>query len=216
MKDNDFYGWGMALLENLPAYYGESDFMQQYMMSFGFEFDAIDRLSNFVRDDDAYRALAGIYLNDLESVISYWFVRTANDDGLKLWEDMLGIAYNSSLTHSERVAGILTKMQSTQTPTPDYIRSQLLQYADELAIVEHFEYPGTDRRRYTFDIHIIRPKGFKPEVQSAIDTMVGRIKPAHLGYTILYTEVTWNNDPTNLGNKTWKTLGNITWTTLRF
>jgi len=216
MNDNDVYGWGMFLLENLPTYYYESDFMQQYMMAYGFEFDALDRLTTFFTDDDARRALQGIYLNDLECVISYWFARTANDDGLRLWEDMLGIAYNSSLTHAERVAGILTKMQTTQTPTPAYIRSQLLQYVDELVVVEHFEFAGNDRRRYTFDIHVIHPKGFKPEVKTAIDSMVRRIKPAHLGYLILYTEVTWHDDPSNMSNRTWADIGDVTWADLRF
>jgi hypothetical protein len=212
MRDTQFYGWGELLMENLPTYWEEDDFMQQFLMAVGFEFDPLDRFTRFMVDPEIRSALIGSLPNNLEPMHSAWFVRTANEDAMKLWEEMFSAPSDSALTIEERRAGVLSRMQSTATPTPAYMYSQIRQYATELAIIEHFDLPGTDLRRYSFDIRIIQPKGFPPNVQQNIDTMVKRIKPSHLGYTIIYSETTW----AALGNRTWNDIGNVTWADLSY
>lgn len=210
MTPEQFYGWGQVLMDSLPRYWEEDEFMQQYLMALGFEFEALDRLTRFISDGEIGAALGGNLPDDLEPLIASWFVRTANDDSLVLWENMLSIPHDSTLARPDRIAGIITRMQTTQTPTPAYIKSQLLQYADDVEIVEHFNLPPGDINRKSFDIHILHPTGIQDNVVSAINQMVKTIKPSHLHYMILYSELTWKN----LGNMTWKTLGNMTWKTL--
>jgi hypothetical protein len=207
MRPDLFYGWGITLLDNLPKYWEEDDFMQQWMMALGFEFDVLDRFTAFMSDEDIRAALGSNLPNDLEPMHSAWFVRTANDDALELWEDMLGSPSDTTYTRQDRVAGLITKMQITATPTPAYIKSQIEQYADELEVIEYFNLPGNDINRYTFGIRIIQPKGFPPNVATNIDLMIKRIKPSHLGYTIIYSESSW----AALGNRTWNDIGNVTW-----
>lgn len=212
MRDIEFYGWGEALMENLPTYWEEDDFMQQFLMAVGFEFDPIDRFTRFMLSGEIQSALNESLVANLEPMHSAWFVRTANEAAMAYWEDMFSSPSDSSLTLEERRAAILTRMQGTATPTPAYIYSQIEHYATEIAIIEHFDLPGNDLRRYSFDIRIIQPKGFPANVQSNIDLMVQRIKPSHLGYTIIYSEETWSA----LGNRTWSTIGNVTWANLNY
>lgn len=216
MRDTDFYGWGQILMENLPTYWEEDDFMQQFLMAVGFEFDPIDRFTRFMLDGDIQRALQQNLVANLEPMHSAWFVRTANEDAMKYWEDMFSAPSDTTTALDDRRANIITRMQSTATPTPQYIHDQIAQYATEIAIVEHFDLAPTDLKRYSFTVRIIQPKGFPPNVQQNIDLMIRRIKPSHLGYTIEYSEVTWHGDATNMWNKTWKTIGNVTWADLNF
>lgn len=210
MTPEQFYAWGQVLMDSLPRYWEEDDFMQQYLMALGFEFEVLDRLTRSMNENEITAALGSNLPDDLEPLIASWFVRTANDASLALWEDMFSMAHDSTLARSDRIAGIITKMQIAETPTPAYIRSQLLQYADQVEIVEHFELAPGDINRYSFDVHILHPTGIQDNVVAAINAMVQAIKPAHLHYMILYSELTW----AGLGNMTWATLGNTTWKTL--
>jgi hypothetical protein len=210
MKPEEFYGWGMELMDNLPRYWEEDDFMQQWLMSLGFEFEVLDRLTAFLTDEDAVRAMANNLPNDPEPLMAQWFVRTANDRGIELWEEMLDIPHDNSLTRADRVAGITTRLYSAQTPTPEYIRQQLLQYVEDLEILEPFHLPGNDINRYTFEIRIIKPTGILDNVKENIELMVERIKPAHLGFMIVWSELTW----AGLGDMTWADLGDMTWRNL--
>jgi len=203
-------------MDNLPTYWEEDDFMQQFLMAVGFEFDPVDRFTRFMVDGEIQQALNQTLTANLEPMHSAWFVRTANEVALDLWEEMFSAPADATLTLPERRAGILTRMQSTATPTPAYIHSQIAQYATEIAIVEKFNLPGNDLRRYSFDIRIIKPKGFPPNVATNIDLMVRRIKPSHLGYSIIYSEVTWHGDAENMWNNTWADIGNVSWADLRF
>jgi hypothetical protein len=216
MRESQFYGWGEILMENLPTYWEEDDFMQQFLMAVGFEFDPIDRFTRFMVDGEIQQAIAQTLVANLEPMHTAWFARTANEEAMKLWEEMFSAPADPGLTLAERRAGIITRMQSTATPTPAYIKSQIEQYANDMVIIEHFDLPGNDLRRYSFDIRIISPKGFPPNVATNIDLMVRRIKPSHLGYSIIYSEVTWHGDPTNMANNTWADIGNVTWADLRF
>lgn len=212
MDATQFYGWGQQLLQDLPAYYEDSDFMQQYLMALGFEFEVLDRLTRFFTEPEAQAALANSLPDDLETIIAQWFVRTANDSSLLLWENMLSIPRDVAMGRPDRIAGILTRMQSIQAPTPVFIRDQLLQYADDVAIIEHLDLSTNDINRYSFDVRILHPTGIQDNVVTAIDAMIKRIKPAHLHYMILYSELTWSG----IANHTWSQMGNMTWKTLTF
>lgn len=216
MRDKDFYGWGEILMENLPTYWEEDDFMQQFLMALGFEFDPIDRFARFMTDGEIQKAIAQQLTANLEPMHSAWFVRTANEIAMAYWEQMFSSPIDSTSTLAARRANIITRMQGTATPTPEYIHQQISQYADEIAIVEYFDLPPTDLKRYSFSIRIIKPKGFPPSVQSNIDLMIQRIKPSHLGYFIEYSEVTWHGDSSNMYDNSWKDIGNVTWANLRF
>lgn len=216
MRDDQFYGWGEILMENLPTYWEEDDFMQQFLMAVGFEFDPIDRFTRFMTQGEIQRALAQVLTANLEPMHSAWFVRTANEAAMTYWEQMFSAPSDTTATLEERRANIITRMQGTATPTPAYIQSQIAQYASEIAIVEYFDLPANDLRRYSFSIRIIKPKGFPPNVQQNIDLMIRRIKPSHLGYFIEYSEVTWHGDTSNMTDRTWADLGNVTWADLRF
>jgi Bacteriophage Mu-like, Gp48 len=216
MREKDFYGWGEILMENLPTYWEEDDFMQQFLMAVGFEFDPIGRFVRFMTDAEIYGAIGQQLTTNLEPMHSAWFVRTANEAAMAYWEQMFSSPIDASSTLPERRANIITRMQGTATPTPAYIHSQIAQYADEIAVVEYFDLPPDDLRRYSFSIRIIKPKGFPPNVQSNINLMIKRIKPSHLGYFIEYSEVTWHGDTSNMTDRTWADLGNVTWADLRF
>jgi hypothetical protein len=216
MKDSDFYGWGELLMENLPTYWEEDDFMQQFLMAIGFEFDAISRFTRFMVSTEIQAAIDQTLTANLEPMHSAWFARTANADALSFWEQMFSAPTDASLTVPQRRSEIIARMQGTATPTPAYIHSQIANYADEISVIEYFDLPPNDLRRYSFSIRIIKPKGFPPSVQQNIDLMIRRIKPSHLGYFIEYSEVTWHGDTSNMTDRTWTDLGNITWADLRF
>ena len=216
MKDSDFYGWGELLMENLPTYWEEDDFMQQFLMAIGFEFDAIARFTRFMVSTEIQAAINQQLTANLEPMHSAWFARTANEDAMAFWEQMFSAPTDASLTLAQRRSEIIARMQGTATPTPAYVHSQIANYADEIAVIEYFDLPPNDLRRYSFSIRIIKPKGFPPSVQQNIDLMIRRIKPSHLGYFIEYSEVTWHGDTSNMTDRTWADLGNITWADLRF
>jgi hypothetical protein len=216
MREKDFYGWGEILMENLPTYWEEDDFMQQFLMAVGFEFDPVDRFTRFMIDGEIQKAIAQQLTANLEPMHSAWFVRTADERAMEMWEQMFSAPTDSTATLEERRANIIARMQGTATPTPAYVHSQIANYADEIAVIEYFDLPPDDLRRYSFSIRIIKPKGFPPNVQQNIDLMIKRIKPSHLGYFIEYSEVTWFGDNTNMYDRTWADLGNITWADLRF
>ena len=210
MNPEDFYGWGRILIDDLPTYYHESDFMQQWLMALGFEFDIIDRLTGFFDDPEAQRALENRLPADLEPIFANWFVRTASGEALDLWEAMLGIPTDLDMTTGERRNSILVRLQDTRTPTPAFIKEKVLLYVDEVVISENFDLPGNDLNRYRFNIHILHPTGILPNVASAIDETIKRIKPSHLSYLIIYSEITW----LGLGEMTWAELGDATWKTV--
>lgn len=216
MREKDFYGWGELLMENLPTYWEEDDFMQQFLMAIGFEFDPIDRFTRFMTSDKIQKAIAQQLTANLEEMHSAWFARTADEVAMHLWEEMFTAPTDTTLTLAQRRTEIISRMQGTATPTPAYVHSQIANYADEIAVIEHFDLPPNDLRRYSFTIRIIKPKGFPPNVQQNINLMIGRIKPSHLGYFIEYSEVTWYGSNPNMYNRTWQDIGNITWADLRF
>jgi hypothetical protein len=203
-------------MENLPTYWEEDDFMQQFLMAIGFEFDAIGRFTRFMVSTEIQAAIDQTLTANLEPMHSAWFARTANADALSFWEQMFSAPTDATLTVPQRRSEIIARMQGTATPTPAYIHSQIANYAEEISVTEHFDLPPNDLKRYSFSIRIIKPKGFPPSVQQNIDLMIRRIKPSHLGYFIEYSEVTWHGDTANMTDRTWADLGSMTWADLRF
>lgn len=112
-------------------------------------------------------------------VLKQYFVDTATEDGVKLWEEELGLTPADGASLELRKAQIKAKLQRPAVMTPKQIQSIVNLFTASGGAKVH-EVPKT----YHFNVEI--PFGdllWKDEMKEALEDA----KPAHLGYDIIYT-----------------------------
>lgn len=112
-----------------------------------------------------------------------------------------GDATAANLSMAKRRLRVLAR--STQPTAMNIVgMRRLVENYVTSAVVTHT--PAT----YTFTVQIIDPKG-EPANLVEIQEAIERAKPAHLGYTITYTFLTWNDKEAL--NQTWNSADTQTW-----
>ncbi|MGB9903034.1 MAG: putative phage tail protein [Desulfotomaculales bacterium] len=143
-------------------------------------------------------------LINMGDILKQFYVETATDWGLDLWEQMLGLASYAGKPDDQRRSRIISKIRGMGTVTVALIKNVAESYV--YGTVEVTEQPAA----YSFTIKFVDPRGVPPnlaDLQAAIE----EIKPAHLAVQYQYTYTVWGELTT--WGKTWgeiNTLG-LTW-----
>ncbi|MFU0833868.1 MAG: Phage portal protein [Oscillospiraceae bacterium] len=140
---------------------------------------------------------------NLEDLINQLFVDTATW-GLSLWEQILGLQTNLSLSYEERREFIKARLRGRGTTTKQMIKETAEAFSG--GDVDVIEYP----EEYKFIVKFIGVKGIPQNMQAFID-MLETIKPAHLAYEFRYTYTVWDH----LKDLTWKQTNTMTWNDLK-
>ena len=136
-------------------------------------------------------------------LVDQCFVQTATW-GLLRWEEVYGIATNFSLSYEQRREIILAKMRGQGTTTVEMLRNTAIAFSGgEVEVIE-------DNAHYNFIVRFVGQYGI-PQNMQAFKEMLEEIKPAHLGYTLEYRFVIWNE----LKPYLWIELKPYTWDGLR-
>lgn len=136
-------------------------------------------------------------------LVDQCFVQTATW-GLLRWEEVYGIATNFSLSYEQRREIILAKMRGQGTTTVEMIQNTAIAFSGgEVEVIE-------DNAHYNFIVRFVGQYGI-PQNMQAFKEMLEEIKPAHLGYTLEYRFVIWNE----LKPYLWIELKPYTWDGLR-
>ena len=136
-------------------------------------------------------------------LVDQCFVQTATW-GLLRWEEVYGIATNFSLSYEQRREIILAKMRGQGTTTVEMIQNTAIAFSGgEVEVIE-------DNAHYNFIVRFVGQYGI-PRNMEAFKEMLEEIKPAHLGYTLEYRFVIWNE----LKPYLWIELKPYTWDGLR-
>lgn len=172
------------LIENLPSFYHNSDFVKAFMESNSIEVDTLKA-----------------YMNDL---IKNLYVKTATW-GLDLFEEELGLVTDKSISYEERRERILAKKRGNGTTTKAMIKNTAEAFSGgEVEVIENFN-------DYSFMVKFVGVEGI-PRNLALFKNMLEEIKPAHLSYELAFTYTVWNfvmqNKPiwSNLNSETWDSL----------
>lgn len=158
-------------------------------------------------DVKAYLEAEQIVLDDEErallSLMSEFTVETATFT-LPLWATLGGVEDNKELPLDIRRSNIIASFRAKDITTPMAIKSIVESYSNaECEVTEVFG-------EYYFIIKFVSKVG-KPSRIDQIQTIIDKIKPAHLGYKFIFRYRTWGE--VNALNKTYKTYkaGQKTW-----
>lgn len=147
--------------------------------------------------------LGGIYYY-IQDLINQCFIDTATW-GLNLWEEEFGIATNLSTSYEQRREILKAKKRGQGTTTKAMLKNAAQAFSGgECNIIEHNE-------EYYFVIQFVGVKGIPRNLQ-AFKNMLEDIKPAHLGYTFMYTYTNW--DYLDSKNLSYNTAETSTWDAL--
>jgi uncharacterized protein DUF2313 len=195
------------LVYNTPWHYSEDDFVQQVFTAWEGELEQFARWTQFEDSSALLNVLNGLNLYTHEGVLAQWFVRTTSGQGLQWWEEMLGVSTDTTLSDSARRNNLLSRMkQRIASPTTDFLLNVVQQYVTQAVIT-------LDTAHYAFTITVTNPRAALPTTtQNSIIAAVEAAKPAHLAYTLKFTETSWNT----LAARDWNTIGSTSWATLSY
>ena len=146
----------MNLIDMLPSFYHNSDFVKAYMSSQSVE-------HNFIKES-------------IDDLVNNLYVNTATW-GLDYFEEELGLKTDKAKTYEERRERIKAKKRGNGTTTIKMLKDTALAFeCGEIDITEMYA-------DYMFKIKFISQKGMPKNIEdfkSAID----EIKPAHLAYIL--------------------------------
>lgn len=172
------------LLQMLPSFYHNSDFVREFMKSNSIE-----------------ASLLNYYVKDL---VNNLYVKTATW-GLDYFEEELGLVTDRSISYEERRERVLAKKRANGTTTKKMIKNIAEAFSGgEVEIIENFS-------DYSFIVKFIGIKGIPKNLQ-LFKNMLEEIKPAHLSYELAFTYTVWDfvmqNKPiwSNLNSETWDSL----------
>lgn len=157
-------------------------------------------MAEIYRTEGYEAAIARYKINDL---LDQCFVQTATW-GLVRWEEEYGVTTNFALSYEQRREILIAKMRGQGTTTVEMIRNTAVAFAGgEVDVIE-------DNPNYHFIVRFIGFYGIPRNMQAFID-MLEEIKPAHLGYSLEYKYVIWDE----LATLIWDELKPYTWDGLR-
>ena len=137
-------------------------------------------------------------------MLKQFYVETATESGLALWEQYLNLASSAGKPLDQRRSRIISKIRGMGTVTVTMIQNVAESYV--YGAVQVTDHPET----YSFIVKFIDTRGIPAnlaDVQAAIE----EIKPAHLGVIYEFSYMTWNEfDGYNKTWNAWDAL-NLTW-----
>ena len=146
----------MNLIDMLPSFYHNSDFVKAYMSSQSVEY-------NFIKES-------------IEDLVNNLYVNTATW-GLDYFEEELGLKTDKSKSCEERRERIKAKKRGNGTTTIKMLKDTALAFeCGEIDITEMYA-------DYMFKIKFISQKG-RPKNLEDFKSAMNEIKPAHLAYIL--------------------------------
>ena len=146
----------MNLIDMLPSFYHNSDFVKAYISSQSVE-------HSFIKES-------------IEDLVNNLYVNTATW-GLDYFEEKLGLQTDKSKSYEERRERIKAKKIGTGTTTVKMIKDTALAFeCGEIDITEMYA-------DYMFKIKFISQKG-RPKNLEDFKSAIDEIKPAHLAYIL--------------------------------
>lgn len=144
----------------------------------------------------------------LDEILKQFFVETATEWGLDLWEQMLNLTSYAGKPLDQRRSRIISKLRGMGTVTVNLIKNVAESYV--YGTVEVTENPA----EYSFTVKFVDPRGIPPNLDD-VKAAIEEIKPAHLSVEYQFTYTVWGE--LNTFGKTWgdlNTLG-LTWEQLK-
>jgi hypothetical protein len=146
----------MNLIDMLPSFYHNSDFVKSYMSSQSVEY-------NFIKES-------------IDDLVNNLYVDTATW-GLDYFEEELGLKTDKSKTYEERRERIKAKKIGNGTTTIKMIKDTALAFdCGEVEITEMYN-------DYAFKLKFVSEKG-RPKNLDDFKNAIDEIKPAHLAYIL--------------------------------
>lgn len=175
------------IMQYLPPYYRESRVMRAIA--------------------DAQGSEVGAFWTTLENILKQFYVETASDWGLDLWERMLGLTSFSGKPLDQRRSRIISKLRGYGTVTVSLIKNVAESYV--YGTVDVAEDPAA----YSFTVKFVDPRGVPPNLDD-VKAAIEEIKPAHLAVEYQFTYTVWGE--LNTWAKTWGDLNalGLTWDAL--
>ena len=146
----------MNLIDMLPSFYHDSDFIKAYMSSQSIEHSLVKE--------------------SIEDLVNNLYVNTATW-GLDYFEEELGLEIDKSKTYEERRERIKAKKRGNGTTTIKMIKDTALAFdCGEVEITEMYN-------DYMFKLKFVSEKG-RPKNLDDFKSAIDEIKPAHLAYIL--------------------------------
>ena len=149
----------MNLIDMLPSFYHNSDFVKAYMSSQSVE-------HSFLKES-------------IEDLVNNLYVNTATW-GLDYFEEKLGLQTDKSKTYEERRERIKAKKRGNGTTTIKMLKDTALAFeCGEVEVAEMYN-------DYIFKLKFVSQKG-RPKNLDDFKNAIEEIKPAHLAYMLEFT-----------------------------
>ena len=146
----------MNLIDMLPSFYHNSDFVKAYMSSQSAE-------HSFIKES-------------IEDLVNNLYVNTATW-GLDYFEEKLGLQIDKSKSYEERRERIKAKKIGTGTTTVKMIKDTALAFeCGEVEVTEMYS-------DYIFTLRFVSERG-RPKNIDDFKNAIDEIKPAHLAYIL--------------------------------
>lgn len=141
---------------------------------------------------------------NIADILSQFYVETATEWGLDLWEQMLNLKSYAGKPLDQRRSRIISKLRGMGTVTVALVKNVAESYV--YGTVEVMEAPAT----YSFTIKFVDTRGV-PSNLDDVKAAIEEIKPAHLAVTYEFTYFIW--DELDAKNWTWDQLDTLalTW-----
>ena len=146
----------------------------------------------------------------LDEILKQFFVETATEWGLDLWEQMLGLTSYAGKPLDERRSAILAKLKGVGTVTVSLIKSVAESFAngrveviDKPTAYTYDTYREMTVAPYTFTIRFVDIYGIPPNIND-LKRAIEEIKPAHLAVNYEFNYLVW--DKLDAQNLTWDQL----------
>jgi len=143
----------------------------------------------------------------LDEILKQFYVETATEWGLDLWEQMLGLTSYAGKPLDQRRSRIISKLRGYGTVTVSLIKNVAESYV--YGTVEVTEDPAA----YSFTVKFVDPRGIPPNLDD-VKAAIEEIKPAHLAIEYQFTYTVWSE--LNTWSETWGNLNalELTWNAL--
>lgn len=143
----------------------------------------IDKLPSFYYENKEVNSIQGAFDIERETLeinvidlINQLFVSTATEWGLALWEEMLGLRIDNSLSIDVRRAIILSKIKSNTVATKEAIRKVCQDFTNKkVEVIEN-------NSEYSFTVNFIGGDVYDTK---RLIKEINDMKPAHLAFNII-------------------------------
>ncbi|MBO8169360.1 MAG: YmfQ family protein [Thermoanaerobacteraceae bacterium] len=109
----------------------------------------------------------------LDEILKQFYVETATDWGLDLWEEMLGLKSYAGKPVEQRSSRIISKLRGIGTVTISLIKNVAESYVNGTVEVNE------DNTNYSFTVKFVDNLGVPPNLEDLMEA-IEEIKPAHL------------------------------------